>query len=53
MNMVWSLSDTVNNCTCACVMQGVGINGFDLKQKYPFVRGSDVAKNAESKDSAG
>lgn len=33
-------------------MQGVGINGFDLKQKYPFVRGSDVAKNAESKDSA-
>ncbi|KAD4178076.1 hypothetical protein E3N88_26667 [Mikania micrantha] len=35
-------------------INGIGINGFQLKQKlYPITNGDDVAKNPRSKESAG
>lgn len=36
----------------ACVMQGTGLNLFDLKQQYPLIRGYDAAKNDQSKELA-
>ncbi|KAM7508718.1 hypothetical protein LguiA_019171 [Lonicera macranthoides] len=34
------------------IVSGIGLNFFDLKQRYPLIRGYDAAKNNQSKELA-